>query len=176
MCLHCACVIITVMWGEAEAHWLTFRQPAGYTWMIFGLLLKSRVCWTPASCRSQLMGMWSRRFMSKCEKWTWEPAERRNSDGVKENGGTRKIEIEGKLRETGKLTWSCNDCSTLLMQITLEVECRTSHGPPYTLHLAHKDARLHMRTRVGFVHKNTKTQLLINYHSRVCCNGFLQSH
>ncbi len=78
--------VVTVMWG-----WCTV---SGYTWMIFGLSLKSRVCWAPASCRSQLMGMWSRRFMSKWEKWTWEPAERRKRERCKSMGAEREIKIE----------------------------------------------------------------------------------
>ena len=41
------------------------------------------------------------------------------------------------LSQTEQITRSCNDGSTLLMQITLKVKCRTSHGPPYALHLAH---------------------------------------
>lgn len=67
--------------------------------------------------------------------------------------------------------WSCNDGSTLLMQITLEVECRTSHGPPYTLHLAHKDTRLHMRTWVGWVCK-----FLFSFHPKLLINAPLRVH
>lgn len=98
------------------------------------------------------MGMWSRRFMLKWEKWTREPAERRTSDGVQKHSAATKK--KGHLRETGVFTWSYNYGSTLLIQITLEVKCRTSHGPPYTLHLAHKDTRLHMGAWVSFVHKH----------------------
>lgn len=63
-------------------------------WMIFGLSLKSIVCWAPASWRSQLMGMWSRRFMSRWEKWTFEPAEREKTVSV------RKKDMMQRERET----------------------------------------------------------------------------
>lgn len=47
-----------------------------------------------------------------------------------------------------KLTWPCNDGSTLLMQVTLKIEHGARHGPPYALHMAHKNTRLHMGARI----------------------------
>lgn len=53
-----------------------------------------------------------------------------------------------------EFTWSCNDCSTLLMEVTLKVKYRASHGSPNTLHLSRKNTRFHMWTRLGCEQKS----------------------
>lgn len=67
--------------------------------------------------------------------------------------------------------WSCNDGSTLLMHVPLEVECRASHGPPYTLQLSHKDTRLHMGARMGRV-----GICLLSLHPKLLINAPLRVH
>lgn len=62
-----------VLTAHIQSQCSVVRLCRAYTWMILGLSLKSRVCWTPASCSSQLMGMWSRWFKSQWKKWIREP-------------------------------------------------------------------------------------------------------
>lgn len=82
------------------------------------------------------------------------------------------------IRETGQLTRSYNDGSTLLMWIALKIECRTSHGPPHTLHLAHKSTRLDMGTRLCWVHKHKSSQNeLTHTHTPIgLCDFILLPH
>ena len=90
----------------------SLKRPPGYTWRIFGLSLKSRVCWTPASCSSQVMGMWSRWFMSKWEKWTWEPVKRRGGESERSGGQT----------VTAQATWAvCKDLCCKSCPFSLQV-------------------------------------------------------
>lgn len=47
-------------------------QMCCHTWITEGLLVKS-TCWTPTSCKTELMGLWSNLFLSRCIKWMLSP-------------------------------------------------------------------------------------------------------
>lgn len=43
-----------------------------HTWITEGLFVKF-TCWTPTSCKTELIGLWSNLFLSRCIKWMLLP-------------------------------------------------------------------------------------------------------